>query len=355
VHHHLIREGLRTSTGLVVETGEAREVHHFCVLAGYGAEAVNPYLAFETLNSFASNTGFRSSLMNRRRTTSSRRQGILKVISRWNITYQILLRRADFRCVGSRPTSSNIIHGTASTSKGWACARSPRKRCNSPECLRENPSITKCSMSAATMPSAFAARIMPGAGIGREAATCRASNSSADYRDYAEKINDQTERLLTLRDDGIQISRRSRCRLTSRTGAEIVSVRPRRHELRLDQPEAAHDLAIAMNRIGGKSNTGEGARKRIASGPLPNGDSMRSAIKQVASGVRRHREYLVNADTSRSRWRKARSRAKAASFQVTRSTEHRSGPARDAGRRADLAAAASHIYSIEDLASSFTT
>ena len=57
VHHHLIRQGLRTSTGLVVETGEAREVHHFCVLAGYGAEAINPYLAFETLEQIRQQTG----------------------------------------------------------------------------------------------------------------------------------------------------------------------------------------------------------------------------------------------------------------------------------------------------------
>ena len=99
VHHHLVRQGLRMQTGLVVETGEAREVHHFCVLAGYGAEAINPYVAFETLEEIRVRQGPAdlSAYEVQKNYIKAVGKGILKVMSKMGIsTYQSLLRRADF-------------------------------------------------------------------------------------------------------------------------------------------------------------------------------------------------------------------------------------------------------------------
>ncbi len=110
VHNHLIRRGLRTSTGLVVETGEAREVHHFCVLAGYGAEAINPYLAFETLEQIREQNGLKLKPYEvQKNFLKAIDKGILKVMSKMGIsTYQSVLRRADIR-------------------RGWTVQRSDRE------------------------------------------------------------------------------------------------------------------------------------------------------------------------------------------------------------------------------------
>ena len=108
MHHHLIRQGLRTSAGLVVETGEAREVHHFCVLAGYGAEAINPYLAFETLDAHAERpAGSSISQEIVKRYIKAIGKGILKVMSKMGIsTYQSYCGAQIFDAVGLVPTSS---------------------------------------------------------------------------------------------------------------------------------------------------------------------------------------------------------------------------------------------------------
>ena len=102
VHHHLIRKGLRTSVGLVVETGEAREVHHFCCLAGYGAEAINPYLAFETLHAYAKETGLKLSAYEvEKQYIKSIGKGILKVMSKMGIsTYQSYCGAQIFDAIG---------------------------------------------------------------------------------------------------------------------------------------------------------------------------------------------------------------------------------------------------------------
>ena len=102
MHHHLIRQGLRTRTGLVVETGEAREVHHFCVLAGYGAEAINPYLAFETLEQIRVENGLpRSAYEVQKNYLKAVGKGILKVMSKMGIsTYQSYCGAQIFDAVG---------------------------------------------------------------------------------------------------------------------------------------------------------------------------------------------------------------------------------------------------------------
>ena len=121
VHHHLIRKGLRTSVGLVVETGEAREVHHFACLAGYGAEAINPYLAFETIAAMAADLpGDVTPAKGVERFIKSIDKGLLKVMSKMGIsTYQSLLRRADLRrrrprAILRRP----VLHGNRDDDRG---------------------------------------------------------------------------------------------------------------------------------------------------------------------------------------------------------------------------------------------
>ena len=122
VHHHLIREGLRTKTGIVVETGEAREVHHFCVLAGYGAEAINPYLAFATLEQIRTENGLP---LSRRRgpeeLPEGGRQGHPQGdVQDGHLDLPVLLRRADLRRgrAAERRLSSKYFTGTATTIEG---------------------------------------------------------------------------------------------------------------------------------------------------------------------------------------------------------------------------------------------
>ena len=121
VHHHLIRRGLRTSTGLVVETGEAREVHHFCVLAGYGAEAINPYLAFETLEQIRVQNGLREKPYEvQKNYLKAVGKGILKVMAKMGIsTYQSYCGAQIFDAVGlSSDFVEKCFTGTASTIEG---------------------------------------------------------------------------------------------------------------------------------------------------------------------------------------------------------------------------------------------
>ncbi len=122
VHHHLIRQGLRMQTGLVVETGEAREVHHFCVLAGYGAEAINPYMAFETLEHIRLQGGLSLTAHDvQKNYIKAVGKGILKVMSKMGIsTYQSYCGAQIFDAVDFRPMSSkNISPALRPLSKVW--------------------------------------------------------------------------------------------------------------------------------------------------------------------------------------------------------------------------------------------
>ena len=163
VHHHLIRKGLRTSVGLVVETGEAREVHHFACLAGYGAEAINPYLAFETLAAMA--PGLPEEVERLRGGQALHqvdRQGPAEGhVEDGHFDLPVLLRRADFR--RGRParsdSSTDISPAPRRRSTASASTRSPRRpRAATPTPSATRRSIATRSMSAANTPSASAAR-----------------------------------------------------------------------------------------------------------------------------------------------------------------------------------------------------
>ena len=304
VHHHLIRRGLRTSTGLVVETGEAREVHHFCVLAGYGAEAINPYLAFETLEQIREQDGLKLKPYEvQKNYLKAIGKGILKVMSKMGIsTYQSYCGAQIFDAVGlSTDFIEKCFTGTASTIEGAGFEEIAR------ECVQrhqnaygDNPLYE--GMLDAGGDYAFRLRGEDHAWtpdtVGKLQHAVR-GNSQQEFTAYTNVINDQSKRLLTLRglmelkfaDTPVPIDEvEPASEIVKRfaTGAMSFGSISR---------EAHTTLAIAMNRIGGRSNTGEGGEESDRYKPLPNGDSMRSAIKQVASGrFGVTIEYLVNAD-----------------------------------------------------------
>src|SRR5579862_6521447 len=303
VHHHLIREGLRTRTGIVVETGDACQVHDFCVLAGYGAEAINPYLAFATLEQIRTETGMALSAYDvQKNYLKAVGKGILKVMSKMGIsTYQSYCGAQIFDAVGLESAFiDKYFTGTATTIEGadlFAVANEALVR--HAQAFGENPLYKE--MLDVGGDYAFRLRGEAHAWTPQTIARLQHAargNSAADYKAFANIINDQSERLLTIR--GLmkfkpgekvlldEVEPASEIVKRFATGAMSFGSISR---------EAHTTLAIAMNRIGGKSNTGEGGEEAERFKPMPNGDSKRSAIKQVASGrFGVTTEYLVNAD-----------------------------------------------------------
>ncbi|MCZ6591814.1 MAG: glutamate synthase large subunit [Alphaproteobacteria bacterium] len=304
VHHHLIRQGLRTSTGLVVETGEAREVHHFCVLAGYGAEAVNPWLAFDTLEEIRIRDKIEQTAEEvRKNYIKAVNKGILKVMSKMGIsTYQSYCGAQIFDAVG---LASDFIEryftGTASTIEGAGIeAIAAEALVRHDNAWGDNPVYR--DMLDPGGDYAFRLRGEDHAWTPQSVSDLQHAvrgNLPDTYRTFANSVNDQSDRLLTIR--GLMEFRFAETPLPL-DEVEPVSTIVRRFSTGAMSfgsisREAHTTLAIAMNRIGGKSNTGEGGEEVDRFKPLPNGDSMRSAIKQVASGrFGVTTEYLVNAD-----------------------------------------------------------
>ncbi len=310
VHHHLIRKGLRTSVGLVVETGEAREVHHFCCLAGYGAEAINPYLAFETMAVLLDEGELPPEVDEYeavKRYIKSIGKGILKVMSKMGIsTYQSYCGAQIFDAVGlSSDFVKTYFTGTATTIEGAGLPEIAE------ETVRRHRSafgLDPVLKNALEVGGEYAFRFRGEAHawsptvVGALQQAVR-GNSRDRFRDYSRQLNEQAERFLTIRgmfriktaeEDGrkpVPLDEvESAANIVKRfaTGAMSFGSISR---------EAHTTLAIAMNRIGGKSNTGEGGEEADRFKPMPNGDSMRSAIKQVASGrFGVTTEYLVNSD-----------------------------------------------------------
>ncbi len=304
VHHHLIRQGLRTSTGIVVETGEAREVHHFCALAGYGAEAVNPYLAFATLEQIRIENDLPlTAEAVQKNYLKAVGKGILKVMSKMGIsTYQSYCGAQIFDAVGlASDFVEKYFTGTATTIEGVGLGEIAQEAVERHRhAYGENPIYD--GMLDVGGDYAFRLRGEDHAWTPQSVAKLQHAvrgNSQDDYRAFAATINDQSERLLTIR--GL---------MTLKAAAQPVpldEVEPASEIVKRFATgamsfgsisrEAHTTLAIAMNRIGGKSNTGEGGEEASRFKPLDNGDSMRSAIKQVASGrFGVTTEYLVNAD-----------------------------------------------------------
>ncbi|MDP2131232.1 MAG: glutamate synthase large subunit [Erythrobacter sp.] len=304
VHHHLVRQGLRMQTGLVVETGEAREVHHFCVLAGYGAEAINPYLAFETLEALrAKRHPDLTPAKVQQNYIKGVGKGIRKVMSKMGIsTYQSYCGAQIFDAVGlSSAFVEKFFTGTATTIEGIGLAEVAEESLRRhAQAYGDNPLYD--GMLDAGGIYQYRLRGEEHAWTPQNVAQLQHAvrgNDPKNYAEFAASINEQSERLLTIRgllefkkaDQPIPLDEvEPAAEIVKRFATGAMSFGSISHE-------AHSTLAIAMNRIGGRSNTGEGGEEPFRFTPLPNGDSMRSRIKQVASGrFGVTTEYLVNSD-----------------------------------------------------------
>ena len=330
VHQHLVSRGLRTTTGLVVDTGSARETHHFALLAGYGAEAVHPYLAMESLQQVAAelNIPADEALYNY---TKAVGKGLMKVMSKMGIsTYMSYCGAQIFEAIGlNKSLVDKYFKGTASNVEGIGLFEVAEEALLHHKAAFSADPVLANALDAG---GEYAFRIRgedhmwtPDAIAKLQHAT-RANNYST-YKEYAQIINDQSKRHMTLR--GLfefKIDPSKAIPLEQVEPAKEIVKRFATGAMSLGSisTEAHATLAVAMNRIGGKSNTGEGgedpvryqqelkgipikAGESLASVlgkeqikvdiALQDGDSLRSRIKQVASGrFGVTSEYLNSAD-----------------------------------------------------------
>jgi glutamate synthase (NADPH/NADH) large chain len=308
IHHHLIRKGLRTSVGLVVETGEAHEIHQFATLAGYGAEAINPYLAFETIE--ANLSALDKPIEKKEafhRYVKAIGKGIMKVMSKMGIsTYQSYCGAQIFDAVGLRSDFVNeYFTGTHTSVEGIALTEVAAETAERHRLAFADVPMLKDALEAG---GEYAFRIRGEAHAWNPDTVADLQhavrgNLPDKYRAFANQLNDQSHQLMTMRG----LFRVKSAGEIGRAPVPLEEVEPAKEIVKRFATgamsfgsisrEAHTTLAIAMNRIGGKSNTGEGGEESDRFKPLPNGDSLRSSIKQVASGrFGVTTEYLVNSD-----------------------------------------------------------
>ncbi len=332
IHQHLVREGLRTTAGLVVETGSAREVHHFAVLAGYGAEAVHPYLAMETLASLHHELpGELSAEKAIYHYVKAIGKGLSKIMSKMGVsTYMSYCGAQLFEAIGlDKPLIDKYFRGTASQVGGIGVFQVAEEAIRMHKAAFGDDPVLAGMLDAG---GEYAWRVRGEEHMWTPDAIAKLQHSARagkfeTYKEYAQIINDQSRRHMTLR--GLfefKVDPSKAIPLEEvEPAAEIVKrFATGAMSLGSISTEAHATLAVAMNRIGGKSNTGEGgedpARYRnelkgipIAAGTkvsdvvgskvitvdyeLKAGDSLRSKIKQVASGrFGVTTEYLGSAD-----------------------------------------------------------
>ncbi len=305
VHHHLVREGTRTRVALLVETGEARECHHMALLLGYGAAAINPYLAFETIGELLASGEIRDVDYDEaaRRYVRACTKGVLKVMSKMGISTLQSYRGAQiFEAVGlDKDFVDRYFTWTASRVGGIgietvADETVRRHAAAFPNRGRDDGELDSGGEYQWRRDGEY--HLFNPQTVFKLQHASR-SGQREIYREYAELVNGQNRQRATLRG--------------------LIALKPTDRRVPLDEvepPEAifkrfatgamsygsisaeAHEtLAIAMNRLGGKSNTGEGGEDPARYTPDANGDLRRSAVKQVASGrFGVTSEYLVNAD-----------------------------------------------------------
>ncbi|UOD32007.1 glutamate synthase subunit alpha [Massilia violaceinigra] len=332
VHQHLVARGLRASTGLVVETGSARETHHFALLAGYGAEAVHPYLAMETLIELAQGmSGEMSGDTAIYNYTKAVGKGLMKVMSKMGIsTYMSYCGAQIFEVIGlNKSLVDKYFKGTSSNVEGIGVFEVAEEALRLHNLAFGNDPLLLDALDAG---GEYAFRVRGEEHMWTPDAIAKLqhstrSNNFSSYKEYAQIINDQSRRHLTLR--GL-----FEFKLDPTKAIPLDEVEPAKEIVKRFatgamsmgsiSTEAHATLAIALNRIGGKSNTGEGGEDpfrytkelkgiKIKQGetmasvigeqnvvvdiPLQEGDSLRSRIKQVASGrFGVTAEYLNSAD-----------------------------------------------------------
>jgi len=323
VHHHLVRAGLRTSTGLVVDTGSAREVHHFALLAGYGAEAVCPWLAYETISNMKlpANVDAKEA---KKRFIKAINKGLMKVMSKMGIsTYQSYCGAQIFEAIGlNAEFVAQYFTGTATQIEGIGLKEVAEEAVRTHQSAFGNDPVLANMLDAG---GEYAYRVRgeehmwtPDSIAKLQNAT--RTNNAATYKEYAKLINEQSRKLKTLRGLFDIKPVGAAVPLSEVESAKEIVKRFVTGAMSLGSisTEAHTTLAIAMNRIGGKSNTGEGGEDATRFKPFKGGemlsdiigksrieadremlpgDSLRSRIKQVASGrFGVTAEYLSSAD-----------------------------------------------------------
>jgi len=305
VHNHLIREGSRTQVALIIESGEPREVMHYALLIGYGASAINPYLAVETLEDLSirgylpEGISFEKALYNY---VKSINKGLLKVFSKMGISTLQSYRGAQvFEAIGlNKALVDRYFTGTSSRIEGVGLEVLAREAA-----LKHALAFQPISDSDTELPvgGSYAYRVRGEYHLLNPLTISKMQHAVRDgnfktFQEYTDLMNEQNRQFCTLR--GL---------FEFRPGnpIPIEDVEPASEIVRRFatgamsfgsiSKEAHETLAIAMNRIGGRSNTGEGGEDEARFKPDSNGDRRRSAIKQVASGrFGVTTNYLVNAD-----------------------------------------------------------
>jgi glutamate synthase domain-containing protein 2/glutamate synthase domain-containing protein 1/glutamate synthase domain-containing protein 3 len=306
VHNHLVREGTRMGVALIIESGEPREVMHYALLIGYGASAINPYLAIETIEELAASGDLPHGITPEiaiRNYIKAVNKGLLKVFSKMGISTLQSYRGAQiFEAVGlNRKLVDQYFTGTPSRIEGVGLDVLAQ------EAVAKHAFAFRPVSDAETelaIGGEYQYRINGERHLLNPTTVSKLRHSVrqqsyATFQEYSKLINEQNEQLYTLR--GLMQLK------TPPRPIPIEEVEPASEIVKRFatgamsfgsiSAEAHETLAIAVNRIGAKSNTGEGGEDEARFAPLPNGDSRRSAIKQVASGrFGVTANYLVNAD-----------------------------------------------------------
>ena len=306
LHHHLVRSGTRTRVSIILETGEAREVHHFSTLIGYGADAINPYMAFDSIHRMIHEDmlemDFDKAVYNFLKGSI---KGVVKTMAKMGISTVASYRGAQiFETIGlSTDLVNKFFCGTSSR-----CEGSDIHRVAEEALIRHRAAFPDRHIDAED-------RALESGGVYQWRSDGEyhlfnpetihllqkavRTGSYEVYKQYAQKINDQSENLSTLRGLMRFKNKRKPVPIEEVDSVQAITRRFKTGAMSWGSisQEAHETLAIAMNRIGGKSNTGEGGEDPARFIPMENGDSKRSAIKQVASGrFGVTSEYLVNAD-----------------------------------------------------------
>lgn len=303
VHHHLIRKKLRTSTGIIVETGEAREIAHFCLLVGYGAGAVNPYVAFETFDQLLQEGTLPADLTYEKAIENylkAIKKGLFKVFAKMGISTIQSYRGAQiFEAIGlDDDLVREYFQGTPSRIKGIGLDVIAQ------ESMKRHYDAYHASTDIVQTLDAGGHYFWRRRGehhqinpiMVQKLQDAAQSNSRDVYKEFAQLVNDQSKRRATLR-GLLEFKKGDSIPLEEVEPAESIVKRFATGAMSLGSisKEAHETLAVAMNRIGAKSNSGEGGEDPIRFQRRENGDWPRSNIKQVASGrFGVTIEYLVN-------------------------------------------------------------
>jgi len=306
VHNHLAREGTRTGVALIIESGEPREVMHYCLLIGYGASAVNPYLAIETIEELATSGELKPGVTAEsavKNYVKAVNKGLLKVFSKMGISTLQSYRGAQvFEAVGlNQAVVEQYFTGTASRIEGIGLDVIADEAAAKHSFAFRPVSESEPEL---TIGGNYQFRVHGEHHLLNPQTVSKLQHAVqggqyGTFEEYARLIDEQNTKLCTLR--GLMTLK------TTPRAIPLDEVEPASEIVKRFatgamsfgsiSAEAHETLAIAMNRIGGRSNTGEGGEDEARFIPLPNGDSRRSAVKQVASGrFGVTANYLVNAD-----------------------------------------------------------